>query len=381
MAIREQISVNWKSAACFSAALVVLIALGWIFVARVQAQVPTEVQGQLHNGTNGAPSSNLAGVPVTLFQITQTGPVTVTAQTGTQGDFLFTNVISDANAYFVRVDYAGIIYYSDVLTPQLAATQPISLTVYETRTLSANFTLDQMHLILDVQPKRFNGLELLQVTNSTDRAFYLPLPIPNNAGDPQFDDIREQTRVKRAEDGTFLYPILPTTSEILFGVVLPFTPPDYELQVPFKTNVAGINLLVSKTGDVTVSGTNLVPGQTFTSQSGQQYLVFGAAGQSAGATFRAAISNLPGIDNTQTLQTMVLVGGGLGGLALLAYPVYRRRMNKNNASAAQERISQLQAIANLDDEYEASEIEEEEYRAAREALKAELLKNSVERHD
>ena len=354
------------------------IAAGWMFVAQTHAQAPVQVQGQITNGTKDAPPHANANVPVTLFQITTAGPVTDTVQTDASGNFLFTNVITDVTAYFVRADYAGFIYYSDILTPDVAVSEPISLTVYETETVPANFTIDQLHLILDVQPKSFNGLELLQITNLTDRAFYLELPVPNKTSDVQFEDIQEQSRVIRRDDGTILYPILPTTAEILYDIAMPFTPPNYELQLALKYNVAGVNLLVSKTDDVNVSGNNLKPQQPFVSQSGQAYLVNTAPGQSAGTTFTAEISNLPGVDDTSTLQTVVLVGGGLGGLALLAYPVYRRRSAKNAAVGLTDRITQLKALADLDDAHDAGNLGDEEYESQRAALKAELLKEDME---
>lgn len=353
-----------------------LLALGWFFVAQVHAQAPIEINGQLFNGTKDASSNSVANVPVTLFQITTAGPVTHTQETDADGKFSFTNVITDANAFFTRVDYAGIRYYSEIRPPELAVLTPLTMTVYETQTLPANFTVDRVHLILDVQPRRFNGLQLVQVTNPSDRAFFMPLPIPSDTSDVQFEDIRQQTIVKREADGTFLYPVLPTTSEILFGIVLPFTPPDFQLQLPLKTNVAGFNLLVSQASGVQAAGSNFVPGEAFTAQNGQVYSVFTAPEQKAGTTFRAAISNLPGVDNTQQLQRTVLAVGGLFGVLLLAYPFYQRRAQKTKSAEASERVAELQTLARLDDAFERGEIPENEYYAQRAALKAELMRTT-----
>jgi hypothetical protein len=251
------------------------------------------------------------------------------------------------------------------------------LTVYETQTVPANFTISRVHLILDTQPKQFNGLQLLQVTNPGDRAFYLPLPIPSDATDVQFQDVREQTLIKREEGGVILYPILPTTTDILYGLVLPYVPPDYRLQIPFGTNVGAMNLLVSETAGVAVSGSNLVKGETFRSEAGQQYLVYAGPRQPAGSTFTATISNLPGADNTGTLQTVIVLGGGVGALALLVYPLLQSRVLRAKAGEVGERVTQLQALARLDDSFEAGELEEEDYLAQRATLKAELLKEKT----
>lgn len=367
------------TAVLFGTVLVVFIALGWLFLGRVEAQGPTQLQGQLVNGTGDAPANSTANVQVTLFQITQAGPVTRTMQTNAQGGFLFSNIITEATAYFARVDYAGIRYFSEIRPPEIAAATPLTITVYETQPVPDNFTIDRVHLILDVQPKRFNGLELVQVTNPSDRAFYMTLPIPNKTSDVQFQDIREQTIVQRQDDGTILYPVLPTTTEILYGVILPYTPPEYRLEIPVKSNVAGFNLLVSLSSGVNVSGNNLVPGAPFTSQSGQPYVVFAGPAQQASTTFAATLSNLPGVDNTRQVQSLLLIGGGLGGLVLLAYPIYRRRMLQTKTTETGERVAQLEAIAHLDDAFDAGELEEADYRAQRAAFKAELLKDTAER--
>lgn len=368
---------NPNGAAWISAAFLVLIVLGWMTMGRVAAQGPTRLQGQLTNGTRGAPPESVSNVSVTLFQITAAGPVTQTVTTDAQGRFVFEDVLSDANNYFVRVDYAGIRYYSPIQPVALAAASPISLTVFETQTLPADFTIDRAHFVFDVQPRRLEGFILLQVTNPTDRAFFMPLPMPSGARDLAFEDVREQTRVIRADDGTILYPILPTATEVLYSVSLATTTPEYELHVPLRTNIANINLLVSRLGDVRVSGSGLMAGAPFNSQSGQSYLVYSAGEQRAGTTFRATISNLPGLDHTGTIQTMILVGGGLGALALLAYPLYRRRVKAPGDRAASARLARLQRIAELDDAFAEGKIDEQEYYATRAALKAELLKESV----
>jgi hypothetical protein len=370
---------NYRGAAWISAALVMLVACGWLFVARVQAQAPApfEIRGQVLNGTRDAARDSIANLPVTLFQITERGPVTVTVAADANGAFRFTNVITNATSYFARIDYAGVRYFSDIMPRALAASMPISLTVYETQTMPADFRLDRVHLIMDVQPKALTALQFLQVNNPTDRAFYIPLPMPDNASAPRFDNFTEQTRLETQPDGSVWYPVLPTTTDILYSLTIPYTPPNFTLSMPLRNGVDGINLLVSKLGDVAVAGSNLTPGNPFTAQNGQTYLLYAAPPQQAGTTFTANLSNLPGADNTQNLQTLILVAGGLGGLALLAYPVYRRRAANQKANEAYDRATLVQAMARLDDAYARDEIDESDYQTQRAALKAELLKDRL----
>lgn len=369
-----------RGAAFISAAFIlsVFFAVAVLSATRVSAQTPTRVEGRLVNGTRDAPANSIAAVPVTLFQITAAGPVTRSMDTDADGVFSFANVITNANSIFTRVNYKGVLYYSDIQPADIAGMQPITLTVYETQTLPADYAIDRAHFVLDVGPRRLDGLVLLQVTNPSDRAFYVPLPVPSGAVNVQFEDVREQTRIVKQEDGSMLYPVLPTTSQILYTLSLPTEPPTYELKLPIRSNITALNLLVSQAGGVQLSGGGLVPGSGFTSQNGQTYNVASTGPQGTGATFTALVSNLPGADNTRPLQNVVLVAGGAGALLLLLYPFVQRRRAVAPVSAPSDRMDLLQAIAQLDDAFEAGELEEDEYRAQRASLKAELLKSKVQ---
>ena len=375
--------MNWnrRGAALISAARVMLISVGWVFVTRVQAQTPAptsfEIQGQIVNATHDAPAGSVANLPVTLFQVGPKGPVERTLATDANGRFRFTDVITDANAYFARVAYGNIKYFSEIVPAQLAATTPLTVTVYETQTVPAEFAIDRVHLVLDVQPKRLSGLEYLQVRNPGDRVFLISLPLPAKYGKVNFEDTRDEGRAQRLADGTILFPVRPEINEILFNLDMPYTPPAYPLSLPLAHNVGGLNLLINKMGDVSITGGQLTQGNPFQAQSGQEYLVYAAPPQSAGSVFTANISNLPGADNTQNLQLLIFVAGGLGGLALLAYPVYRRSTVKNKTDAASDHAALVRAIARLDDTYARDEIDESDYQAQRAALKAELLKDVI----
>ena len=156
--IPNQIRLNIWSAAWLCAALVMFLAVGWFSVAYAETKFPTEIKGQLTNGTASAPADSVANLPVTLFQITTAGPVTRRPDRWTRR-FPICQCHHRRHRLFYAVNYAGIEYYSDIATPDVAASSPVTLTVYETQTLPANFTLDRVHLILDVQPKHFNGLQ------------------------------------------------------------------------------------------------------------------------------------------------------------------------------------------------------------------------------
>jgi hypothetical protein len=373
------------SAAILCAALVLLVTGAFAFAARAHAQTPQRIDGQILNGTAGMPANRVANLDVTLFQMGASGPITHTVKTDAQGQFAFDDLKLDASSpLFAQVDYQGIHYFSDILTPDVVASKPLTLTVYETQPPPANFQIDGAHLILDVGQKTLNVVELIQVTNSTDRAFMLRLPLPENASaNVQFNDPRDQFRAVRGDDGSVSFPILPTTNQILLGMQLTTKPPSYVLNVQTPVQLTRLNVLVSQTGGVQAASPQLQPGAPFTPQgTTTTYTQLNGDNIPANSTVAVSLSNLPGADNSGLVRSVVLGAGGLAALALLGVAVLRRGDggNEEDTMAASDRVAQLNAIATLDDAFEAGEIGEEDYLAQRAALKAELMQDASIHH-
>jgi hypothetical protein len=412
-------------AAFLCAALVLFAAGAYGLAARAQAEASSPLQGQVSNGTAGAPPEGIANLDVTLFQMGASGPVTQTVRTDSLGRFTFADLKLDPNSpYFARVDYEGIHYFSEILTPGIQTSNPLTLTVYETETVPADFQIDRTHLILDFAQNALTGIELLQIKNPTDRAFVLQLPLPENLGDLQFNDPRDQSRAIQGADGSLSFPILPTTDQILLGIRLNTAPPDYTLKLDVPVKVGRVNVLVSQSEGIQVSSQQLTPGPVFTPQSGSSYWQLNGEAIPAGSTVPVLISNLPGADNSVLARSTVLGLGGIAALVMLALPFVRRwRAAKQFPRAAleavglaeapsgagtptysplgrggeggydargeggydarekeghnaSERLALLKAIATLDDAFEAGEIAEDQYHAERAALKTELMNDS-----
>lgn len=370
-------------AAFICAALVLFATSAFSFYSRAQAQSSARLDGQVFDGTASAPLGATSQLAVTLFQMGSTGPITQTVRTDTQGHFSFADLKLDPNSpYFASVDYAGIHYFSEILAPGTETSTPISLTVYETQTVPADFQIDRTHFILDLGQNALSGVELLQVKDPSDRAFLLPLPLPENLSGLQFNDPRDQFRAVQAADGSVAFPILPTTDQILIGVQVSTKPGDYTLHINTPVKIGRLNVLISQTGGAQVSSPMLTAGPVFTPQSGSSYWQMNGENLPAGAIVPVVISNLPGGDNSKLVRGVVLGAGGLAAVALLALPFVRRRRSPpvsptisgdDEETEGDERLAGLRAIADLDDEFEAGAIAEDEYHARRAALKAELM--------
>jgi hypothetical protein len=337
------------------------------------------------NGTQGVPPDRIANLDVTLFQMGVRGPVTHTVQTDGRGRFAFdATALDPGTLLFARIDYGGIRYFSDILSAELAASRPLMLTVYEMAPLPANFQIERVQLALDLERQVLSGPELLQPKNSTDRAFLMPLPLPEGTSSIQFKDVRDDFRAVRRADGSVYYPVLPTTERILLSVQMVMQPPDYTLRLQVPVQIKQLTVLVEQTGNVQVTSPQLKRGQSFTlpaspeQPSPASYWRLNGTTLPAGSIVTVSISNLPGADNLATSRAVILAVGGLGALALLALSFIRKRgLAAITAGAADRRLARLQAIAALDEAFEAGENAEEEYLAARAALKAELIHAST----
>lgn len=395
-------SVRWgglHGAASLCAALVLLAVGAFGLVGRVNAQSASPLVGQVLNGTADAPSDRVADLAVTLFQMGTGGPVTQTIRTDARGRFSFPDIkLDQTSPFFAQVDYEGIHYFSEIVTPGIESAKPLTLTVYETQTIPSDFQIDRAHFILDSAQNALTGIEIIQVKNPTDRVFLLPLPLPDNLADLQFNDPRDQFRAVQLTAGSIAFPILPTTTQILIGVRVNSSPPENTLKLNVPVKIGRVNVLVSQAGGVQVSSPQLAPGAVFTPQSGGSYWQLSGDNIPAGSTVPIIISNLPGGDNFALVRNMVLGFGGLAAIAMLAFPFLKRRgesspgpivdlAGETDSSLkpggettgkidAEERLARLREIADLDDAFEAGEMGESEYREERAALKAELMHDS-----
>lgn len=384
------------------------------------AQTPTggagKIDGQLVDGTKDANLANTAGLTITLHSAAAgaTSTISKTAQADANGRFAFSNLETiSSTRYLLIANYQGVDYYSDILNfDQNQTTLPVSMTVYETTTDPTAVKITQTHFVFDVQTRQFNVLQIIAVQNSTDRAYIGPpgsgvgphrttigLPFLAGAQNLQFDNpAADDSTLRGTESLSYTLPIVPGSDQIVYTYQLPFTPPTYNfnLKVPFDTDK--FRILLADVGG-TIQSTQLTAPAPFPTQSGQKFILSSMDNVKAGTVVTANFVNLPTTVADQTPSTanpatspaatstnnnMQVVGGVVLGIAavaalgLLLYPILRRRRAQAApvSSDANLRMELLQDIADLDDEFEAKKITEEEYRARRAELKSELLELS-----
>lgn len=371
-----------------------------------------KIEGQLVEGTKGASLSNTEGLTVTLHMAATgaTSTVTQTTKMDADGRFSFSNLDTiSTTRYLAIASYQEVPYYSDILSFDAnQTTLPISMTVYETTTDPAAIHVSQTHLVFDVQTREFNVLQVVAIQNTSDRTYIgstasgphritLQLPFLQGASTIEFDNpAATDSTLRGSEFLAYALPIPPGDDQIVYNYTLPFEPPTYGLNLKMPYDVDKLRVLLADVG-ATIQSTQLSAPSNFPTQSGMQFIVSSADNIKAGTVVSAAFNNLPTTVGSATPETnpatvpaatannnLQIIGGvvlgiaTLAAVALLAYPIIRRR----RALAAEEeepvagsgrRIELLQAMADLDDEFEAQKITEAEYRERRAQLKAELL--------
>ncbi|MDE3087759.1 MAG: hypothetical protein KGJ80_00030 [Chloroflexota bacterium] len=372
-----------------------------------------KIEGQIVNGTKDTQPTTTAGLSVTLYiaDMTATTVTTKTAQSDANGQFTFANIdVISTTRFLATTTYNGVDYASDVLQFNgVQATIPVSVTIYETTTDPAVLKVAQTHFVVDVQTDVLNVLEVIQVTNTSDRSFLgsdaigphrvsLQLPMLAGATGIQFENQdADATTIRGSTVLSYTLPFQPGNDQIVFNYSVPFTPPTYQFNVALPFDTGKFRLLLADVG-ATITSTQLSAPSSFPTQSGQNFLLASADNLATGTQVKATIQNLPAIvnapatppasnpsvapaatftDNTSVLIGIAVLGAAtIAAIALLAYPLLRRRTARavvEPVTASGRRQTLLQSIADLDDDFEAGKVSESTYKEERERLKSKLV--------
>lgn len=355
------------------------------------------IVGTLGNGTSGAQGPS--NVPLTLYAITpdQTAIMfTRTVTSDAAGRFVFDGLdASPEILYGIQAQYQKAYYASDPLTfAHGGLTLTVPITVYETTTDAGGIRVEQMHLFFDFEPERTTVGELFIVTNSGDRAYIaadgtsLRLPLPPGATNVRFQDGELGGRYQPVPGGladTEAVTPGPGAAQVLVSYDLPYDGSKLDVNLTMMYPVRNVNVLVPASG-VKLDSAQLAAAGTRPTQGGNMLNYVGgnlAAGQSLALHLSGAVNAVP-TDEASAASSGVspaLIAGAV--LLLVAAGVIAfvwLRQQRATAELAKEEIDPearreelLDAIAALDDDFEARRVREVDYRRERAALKAELV--------
>ena len=350
------------------------------------------VRGLIVNGTGGGAVP--AGLEVTLHGFDAAGgrfglAATLTVTSQADGAFQFEAVPYKAGRQFLlTTQYGGVTYSSDVAAfeaGQAALEMPVH--VYETTADASSLRVDRLHMFVDfASAEEVTIGQLYILSNLGDKTiaasdggktFELVLP-PEAAGVAVRDETEGQDYFRTPNGLADTLPVAPGsgTAQFLVSYSLPYGSKfKFEQETLYPVDAA--NLLVSDV-DVKLSGDGLTyegqqefegsPFQSFTHQNlaAGDVLAFEMSGRPGSAAAPAGVV----VGETTNLA----VGIGAVALVLLGAGVWWYRRSQVDADVTMSKEELLQAVAELDDEFEAGNLDEREYEKERRRLKARLMK-------
>jgi mono/diheme cytochrome c family protein len=362
------------------------------------------VSGQIVNGTSGATPP--AGLVVSLraFDMNAEFVDSITTTVAADGTFRFEGIDATAAVQlepltvYKNIPYIGDLGAAITLSPEQPEAN-INLFVYETTEDSSGIRIERLHLVFDPAPGQLQVAELYILSNDSDRTFVgtleegtLRLTVPANA--LSFQPGGDPNRYLTLADGIADTAPIPPGQSTAESVLVYDLAYDGELELvrPLPYNTSSVNIFVPADAGIEVSGERIQAGAPFQAQSTvlQTYVAEDlSAGDSltlrlsgeiqmSGATTSSSPHRSSGPNETQSIAIGVIA---IIGAAVLSYLYWQGHLSLKASPAFQDRQANLlQAIADLDDDFETGQVKKTSYQARRAELKEELLE-LMEAHD
>jgi hypothetical protein len=364
--------------------------------------VTLTVTGVITNATSGA--ANPAGaleVKVHTFDPNDNmgNVTTLTTTLGADGKFIFPKVTSQVGwELATATEYQGVIYSSRLTTVAAGqSTVDLPVAVYETTAEMSGVIVEQMHMFFDFSADTLSVVELFIISNTGDRAVVNPagtveFALPAGATDLQVQgEIEGMDYARTAQGFIEKRAIAPGsgTGQILASFSLPY-PGQLSFEQKMLYPVAAADVLVPENGVKLTS--SVLQDKGLRNMGSTPYRIHGITDMKAGQTLSFQLSGTPSRNATSaetgalapapaSVQAgpdprMIGVGVGVLGLVVVVIGVwfYRRQAQApGTPSEGRSRDELIQAIADLDDAFEAGNVEEPVYQRRRAKLKAQLV--------
>lgn len=361
----------------------------------VSAQGEGIIEGQVTNGTLGAPAESVAGLEVTLHEVVGGSPVLLATTTSdVDGWFRFEGLATHPDlSYRFQLEYEGIVYGAVSGFPADETLLHVAATVYETTTSDGKIVVERQHVIVDFVDGDAVFQELYIFNNTGDKIYVgeegttLRFSLPDGAADIGFSDTETADHFVETDGGlAFVRPVMPGQKEVMYSYGLPYDGTELTISRPILYPTSSVDLLVANTG-VQVESAQLVY-QGLSGGDEAAYLHFSAEGLAGGAVVELRLSGSPqGAGGStparswwsrglQEYGPAVALAMGLLG-ALLPFALRRRGGNlepvaQGEVDPTAQRGELLHLIADLDDAFVEGRLDEESYSQLRAKVKGRL---------
>ncbi|MCE2405270.1 MAG: hypothetical protein J4F43_08965 [Dehalococcoidia bacterium] len=371
------------------------------------------IAGRVVNGTAGGQAPS--GLDVLLVILGVDGTVdTESATTRPDGEFRFDGVsLQEGSTGRITVNYQGVMY-SGGLEPD-PSSGSVDLLVYEpTDSLEAVRVSGDVLLIraADGDEEALAAFEIAEVVNEGDRTFvpdleqpaamkFLRFSMPPEASELDVSsDLAGGGIINVGSGFALTAPLPPGVAQVAYTYRLPYQGNRVELSRTFPLGADAFRLLMeTETGTVGESEV-LVPIET-AEVDGRSYTVSAASDLEPGARLSVTIEDLPvpswldrigdGLASTSGWRVAIPSAVGLIMAALLLYAVRRgpaqvlapvsatpgggaSPWGSGDPTQTPPALALMREMASLDDSHHRNDVPEEEYRARRGELMAELVR-------
>jgi hypothetical protein len=362
--------------------------------------VTVAVSGTVNNGTaNGAvPADQQVFLHTFDPQATSTSMLTYSTTVLAGNTFAFDNIPAQVGSQFVvSARYQNVDYASQTAT--LAANQAkldMPVTIYETTTDASQVSVEQMHVFLDFSAGQVTVGELYILSNGSDRTVAkaqgsTEYAVPAGATNFAVQGEQEGTDYVRTAQGfAQINPLMPGTGsgQMLYTFDLPYSGTlSFEQKLIYPVKAAGVLLpdvgVALQSSQLQSQGTQNVQGST--------YLLYGASSLAPGSSLAFQLSGQVGSGSAlggaaqpggapQTAASAndfrpIAAGVGVLGVVVLGIGVWLYRRQTRAAGGRREASDEenlLQAIADLDDDFEQERLDAAVYARRRARLKSKL---------
>ncbi|NQW21130.1 MAG: hypothetical protein HQ477_10495 [Chloroflexi bacterium] len=364
--------------------------------ASAQSQ-PDNILGRVTNGTEGGVLPDdlevlLMSIDLTSNQIIEQEKTIVDKD----GIFRFGNLVSGPGLGY-RVVVNGTSYTPSIDMSQVENWQNVRISIYDETTALDDITLNSYVLMvptIDARSRQVGVLTVINVNNTGDEVWIPDLTDPNLTGldllrfnlPEGFTDLSIESElptgnILEIDTGFALTnPIPPGEFAILISYILSYEGDEFDFTLKLPYGAEQVRMLLPEGGgSISAEGFGapesvVVADSVFNQFQGENY--------SAGSQLVTTFSGLPQPTVMQQVsdffkgRTYVIVIIWIVGIALLAilgYAMYSSRKNLNMTSDDDDEMASstdiIAEIAALDEEFEANNIDEDEYNERRDKLK------------
>ncbi len=347
------------------------------------------IYGQLVNGTKGSSSVTHQDITLKAYQSdNERDPVAT--KTDAKGKFVFDGLATDTSySYQVTLTFQQAEYHSEEFSFNKGETsKSVEVTVYDSTTSDEAIWVATGHTIIYIGQGNLLVKEYLLFVNESDRTYIgsrgagtdggretLRFFLPNGASELQLaGDLMGRCILSSEGDLIYIMPVLPGNMEIAYTYRVNYSSGTYiySQRVNYPTDI--FNLMVQGEGptvtshQLTTEGLIDFEGTLFNHLLGSDF--------TPGETLVVHLSDLPEANNQAAalwaLLALVVTICGFGFSYLLRKSKPQPVNLKDDFNQTKYRL--LTEMAQLDDDFEAGKIQEENYRRLRATRKAQLVK-------